>query len=157
MTSDVYEDIKPKKIKPVTMEDGTEMVRLTLTRTPLAAPRPPRPGRSTSVGTLALGECWLGEHPHLTSPPPPPPPPPTGLLRLFLHATHACRLHRRASRHGERPAAQQRHRSRTRVRHYRPPAPQQPSHTSPARAEAGPQLPSRRGLTMAGWPAAYDR
>ena len=71
MTSDVYEDIKPKKIKPVTMEDGTEMVRLTLTRTPLAAPRPPRPGRSTSVGTLALGECWLGEHPHLTSPPPP--------------------------------------------------------------------------------------
>jgi len=26
MTSDVYEDIKPKKIKPVTMEDGTEMV-----------------------------------------------------------------------------------------------------------------------------------
>jgi len=26
MTADVYEDIKPKKIKPVTMEDGTEMV-----------------------------------------------------------------------------------------------------------------------------------
>jgi len=26
MTSDVYEDVKPKKIKAVTMEDGTEMV-----------------------------------------------------------------------------------------------------------------------------------
>ena len=41
MTSDVYEDIKPKKIKAVTMEDGTEMVSPTPTRTPLAAPRSP--------------------------------------------------------------------------------------------------------------------
>merc|ERR1719163_323030 len=27
MTNDVYEDVKPKKIKPVTMDDGTEMVQ----------------------------------------------------------------------------------------------------------------------------------
>ena len=53
MTSDVYEDIKPKKIKAVTMEDGTEMVSRTLTRTPLAAPRPPPPDRSTAVDALA--------------------------------------------------------------------------------------------------------
>ena len=41
MTSDVYEDIKPKKVKAVTMEDGTEMVSRALTRTPLAAPSQP--------------------------------------------------------------------------------------------------------------------
>ena len=27
MTNDVYEDVKPKKIKPVTAPDGTEMAR----------------------------------------------------------------------------------------------------------------------------------
>jgi len=33
MTSDVYEDIKPKKIKPVTTDDGTEMVLFDFTYT----------------------------------------------------------------------------------------------------------------------------
>ena len=56
MTTDVYEDVKPKKIKAVTMEDGTEMVSLGLPThpsQPLAAPHPLPSGRSTSVDALA--------------------------------------------------------------------------------------------------------
>ena len=52
----VYEDVKPKKIKAVTMEDGTEMVSLGLPAhpsQPLAAPHPLPSGRSTSVDALA--------------------------------------------------------------------------------------------------------
>ena len=41
MTSDVYEDVKPKKIKAVTMEDGTEMARLDLQRLDLHTPHSP--------------------------------------------------------------------------------------------------------------------
>ena len=107
MTSDVYEDIKPE-IKPVTTEDGTEMVGRAEPSPSRAYARPhprlPSPSRTRTAPSTSPHPHPHHLHPRLN------PPPACGSLRLRARSPRARASP--SSGGGERSATQQRHRRR---------------------------------------------